>query len=238
MSDARRHRAAAVALVLVILAFAATGPARPFVNAAVATMFPGRATLQVAPGNVRVKAGSSLGINARLVNGNASSAQLEIGDGKWWRTLDMGTSADGRFQLRLDAVTAPQKYRVLAGSLASPTYAIEIVFPPRVARIDLEYAYPAETAVQPWTEEGSGDIYGPPGTQVRVHVHTDRPAATGQLALENGEKFPLTFENATELTVTLRVEGDNAYRIALAGPDGLTSSEDTNHLIRVIAARK
>jgi hypothetical protein len=53
------------------------------------------------------------------------------------------------------------------------------------------------------------------------------------VALEDGQEFPLTLENATELTVVLRVEGDNAYRIALAGPDGLTSSDDGSHVIRV-----
>jgi hypothetical protein len=238
MSEARRHRAAVVALVLVAIVSVSSGPARSTVNAALSTLFPGRATLQVAPGNVRVQSGSPLGINARMVNGGAASAQVEIGDGKRWRTLDMTTAADGRFQLRLDAVTIPLAYRVLAAGLTSPTYAIEVVFPPRVARIDLEYAYPAETGVRPWTEEDTGDIYGPPGTQVRVHVHTDRPAATGQLALEDGEKLPLSFEHATELTVVLRVQGDNVYRVALAGPDGLTSTDDSSHLIRVVGGRK
>src|ERR1700690_3783156 len=120
MSDARRYRAAAVALVLLALVFVSSGPARSTVNAALSTLFPGRATLQVAPGNVRVQAGSPLGINARLVNGGAASAQVELGDGKWWRTLDMTAAADGRFRLRLDSVTMPVKYRVLAGGLTSP----------------------------------------------------------------------------------------------------------------------
>jgi hypothetical protein len=101
-------------------------------------------------------------------------------------------------------------------------------------RIDLDYAYPAKTHVRPWTEEfTSGDIYGPPDTQVRVHVQTDKPVETGELTLENGVSFPMTLDRTTELTVVLRVEGDNSYRIALAGPDGLTSTDDSRHLIRV-----
>jgi hypothetical protein len=234
MSDARRSRAAAVALVLLILVFVSTGPARSGVNVALSALFPGRATLQVAPGNVRVKAGSPLAISARLVNGGAAGGQVEIGDGRWWRTLDMTTAPDGRFRLRLDSVTAPEKYRVLAGGLTSPTYAIEIAFPPRVTRIDLEYAYPADAHIRPWTEEfTSGDIYGPRDTQVRLHVYTDKPVDTGELMLENRATFPFTLDTATELTVVLRVEGDNAYRIALAGADGLTSTDDSSHLIRV-----
>ena len=123
---------------------------------------------------------------------------------------------------------------VLAGGLTSPTYAIEIAFPPRVTRIDLEYAYPADAHVRPWTEAfTTGDIYGPRDTQVRVHVYTDKPVDTGELMLENQATFPLTLDTATKLTVVLRVEGDNAYRIALAGTDGLTSTDDSSHLIRV-----
>jgi hypothetical protein len=183
---------------------------------------------------VRVKAGSPLAIIARLVNGGVGGAQVEIGDGRSWRTLDMTTAADGRYRLRLDAVTAPLTYRVLAGGLVSPTYEIGIAFPPRVTGIDLDYAYPAASGVRPWTEEDTdGDIYGPAGTEVRVRVHTDRAVATGQLALENSEAFPLTSSGATELTVVLRVEGDNSYRIALAGVDGLTSTDDSSHVIRV-----
>ena len=234
MSEARRHRAAAAALVLVALVFVFNGPARSTVNAALSTLFPGRATLQVAPGNVRVKAGSPLGINARLVNGGAGGAQVEIGDGKSWRTLDMTKAADGRFQLRLDSVTMPLKYRVLATGLASPTYAIDVVFPPRVARIDIEYGYLAGAGAGLRTETDTGDIYGPAGAHVRVHVHTDRPAATGQLTFEDGESFPLSLESPTELTVALLLRGDNAYRVALAGPDGLTSADDSSHVVRVI----
>jgi len=238
MNETRRARAAAIALVLVALAFFSGGPARSAFNSAVMRLFPGRATLQVAPGNVRVASGSALVINARLVSGEASSAQVEMGDGARWRTVDMTTAPDGRFRLRLDSVTTPAKYRVLAGGLTSPTYAIEIVLPPRVARIDLDYAYPPESRIRPWTEEGTGDIYGPPGTEVRVRVRTDRPAVTGELALAHGETFPLTLENANELTVMLRIEGDNSYRVALAGPDGLTSFDEASHVIRVLGRHK
>ena len=52
--------------VLAALAFFSSGSSRRIFDAAVLTVFPSRVTLQVAPGNVRIKTGSPLGINARL----------------------------------------------------------------------------------------------------------------------------------------------------------------------------
>ena len=37
--------------------------------------------------------------------------------------------------------------------------------------------------LEPRTEEDSGDIYAPPGTEIRLHIHTDRPARSGEMAL-------------------------------------------------------
>src|SRR4051794_20253900 len=96
-------RAATVGVVLASLAFLSTGRGRQLFDVAMQTVFPHRVTMQVAPGNVRVKAGSPLGINARLVGGGVQAgAQVEIGDGAHWRTIDMATDDDGRFRLRLD----------------------------------------------------------------------------------------------------------------------------------------
>ena len=72
---------------------------------------------------------------------------------------------------------SPFKYRAVAGTLTSPTYSIAVAQPPRVTRIDLEYTYPASLGLKPRSEPDGGDIYAPAGTDVRVRVHTDRPAA-------------------------------------------------------------
>ena len=72
---------------------------------------------------------------------------------------------------------------MLAGSAASPAFDVAVVRPPRVARIDVEYAYPQALGLAPRVEEDGGDIYGPQGTNVTVKVHTDGPVATGQMVL-------------------------------------------------------
>ena len=57
----------------------ARGPARQAVDAASLTLFPARVALEVTPGNARIKAGSPLAIEARLVGNRAPVvAQVQI----------------------------------------------------------------------------------------------------------------------------------------------------------------
>ena len=129
-------RASSVAIVLAILAFLSTRPAstlpvRRAFNAAVRVVSPSRITLQVTPGNARVEWGSPLFIQARLVGGTASeAAQVEWGEGTRWQTADMATGEDGEFDFRFDSVTAAFQYRILAGTLGSPTYSVSVASPP------------------------------------------------------------------------------------------------------------
>ena len=116
-------------------------------------LFPARVTLEVTPGNARIKAGTALAIRARLVGNRAPViAQLEIADGGQWRTASMSTEAPGTFRLTLDSVAASFKYRIVAGAVTSPTYEIVAAHPPRVARIDVDYAYPAGLGLKPRTD--------------------------------------------------------------------------------------
>jgi hypothetical protein len=231
-AQGRGFRALLVTLVLALFALASTGSTRRVFDSLVLAVFPSRPTIQVTPGNARVAAGSPLVISARLVGGGPPLAQVEIGEGDRWRTVDMTPASDSRFRHRLEAVNASFKYRVLAGAVTSPTYTIGVGYPPRVTRIDLEYTYPDELGLKPRAEQDGGNVSAPRGATVRVHVYADRPVAIGQLKLGDGERIPLALDKPTELSVVLRVEGDNSYRVVLAGPDGFASTSDVDYLIR------
>src|SRR5204863_7654370 len=123
----------------------------------------------------------------------------------------------------VSAVTAPFTSRGVAGSLTSPAYTITVAHAPRVTRIDVDYTYPAGLGLSPRTEQDSGDIYAPAGTDVRVRVFTDRPAATGSLSLGDGKTMALAADSATQLSGSVEVGDDNSYRIALAERDGMTN---------------
>src|SRR5436309_56766 len=231
-------QAAAAVAILVVLVLVAREPARQTLDAASLALFPSRVTLEVTPGSARIKVGTPLAIEARLVGNRAPIvAQVQIGEGDHWRASEMTTEAGGTFRLALESVTSGFNYRVVAGTVTSPTYAVTVARAPRVTRIDVDYTYPAALRLEPRTEEDSGDIYAPPGTDIRLRVHTDRPAASGQMALGDGRKIALTAEAPTLLATTLKVVDDNSYRVALADLDGFTNPGETEYFIRTLEDR-
>ncbi|MBI3492067.1 MAG: hypothetical protein HY047_09835 [Acidobacteria bacterium] len=231
-------QATAATLALAAVVFVARDPARQALDAASISLFPSRVALEVKPGNARITAGTTLAIHARLVGNRAPViAQVQVANGDGWRATDMAADKAGAFRLTLDAVHAPFKYRVVAGSLTSPTYEIAVAYPPRVTHIDVDYTYPAGLGLAPRTEQDSGDIYAPAGTDVRVHVFTDRAVVRGTMALGDGRQLILKADAPTEFSVSMKVVDDNSYRVALADRDGLSSSGETEYFIRTLADR-
>src|SRR5207247_502364 len=139
--------------------------------------------------------------------------------------------------LPLDPATASFTYRVAAGAVMSSRYDVTVARPLRVTRIDVDYTYPEGLKLKPRTEQDAGDIYAPCGTDVRVHVFTDRPAATGRMALGNGKSISFAAQGSAELVAALKVVEDNSYRVALADRDGLAGDGDTEYFIRTLADR-
>src|SRR5262249_19414903 len=197
-----------------------------------------RMTLAVSPGNARIKAGSALAISARLVGNEAPvAAQLQIANGDAWRSSVMSMESPGAFQQAIDSVAASFKYRVVAGAGAAPAYETTVTGPPRVTRIDVDYTYPAGLNLKPRTEHDSGDIYAPAGTDVRLHVVTDQPAANGRMTLASGQTVPMQLDKPNELSVSLKVADDDSYRVALADSEGVTNAGDTEYFIWTLEDR-
>ncbi len=231
-------RAGGAAVALAVAGWFAAAPARQALDAAVLLLFPGHLQLRVQPGDWRVASGAAMTIEAMLDGTRAPvDVRVEIDDGNRTRSLAMVRNEAGAFGLSFDAVTSPFTYRVLADRLASPTYSVRVARAPRVARVDLEYVYPASLGLKPRAEQDGGDIYAPAGTDVRLTIHADRPAATGWLVLADGTTRPLTVDSATLLSTALTIAADGSYRIALADREGLSSPGETEYFIRVLEDR-
>src|SRR5262245_26296264 len=231
-------QAVAAAAVLVVLVVSGRHTMRQAADALSLTLFPARVSLEVTPGNARVKAGSAVAIQARLVGNTAPvAAELQVANGDSWRAAPMSTEMPGAFRLLLENVSASFKYRVVAGAVVSPTFEVAVVRPPRVARIDVDYTYPSGLNLKPRTERDSGDIYAPAGTDVRVHVITDPPAATGQITLANGQPIDLRADAPNQMSGGLKVTDDTSYRVALADREGMSTAGDTEYFIRLLEDR-
>ena len=243
-------RAAAAVLLLAAIGFVGRDTARRSFDALSLALFPSRVALEVVPGNARIQAGFPLTIEARLLGNRApvvaqllraegaAAVAAASGDaGVAWRTTEMATNPSGAFTLGLGAVAASFKYRVVAGTVTSPLYEVTVVRAPHVVRIDLEHLYPPEAGLAPHIEEDGGDIYAPAGTDVRLLIHTDREAATGQMALGGGKTIALTPREHNVLTGTLKILEDDSYRIALSDGEGLKNPGETEYFIRTLEDR-
>ena len=233
-------QAAAAMLAFVGVAFFGRHTLKESFDAASLTLFPSRVVLDVTPGDARVEAGSTLNVQAHLVGNQAPVvAQLlrSEGDGdNDWHAVEMTGGDDGRFALALNRVATSFRYRVVAGAASSKTFNVAVVRAPRVSRIDVEYTYPKELGLAARTEEDGGDIYAPAGTQVRIAVHTDLPAATGRMVLAGDQTIALTGSGRV-LTGALQITEDSSYRVTLADTEGLSSRGDTEYFIRTLEDR-
>jgi hypothetical protein len=219
-------KAGAAGVTLAVLAIMAREPARQSLDAASLALFPERIRLEVLPGDTRLVQGAPLTIQARLAGNRAPvGARVEISEGDRVRTAGMLAGSGGEFRLPMSQVVSDFQYRVLAGSIASRMYRVTVARPPHVVRIDADYAFPVSLGLPHRTETDGGDVYAPAGTDVTLHVFTDRPIAAGQLSLASGQSIPLTARADAQLTATLKVLEDGSYRVALRDRDGLTDQQ-------------
>jgi hypothetical protein len=228
--------AAATAVLAVGVAFFTPALSRA-TGVASAYLFPARLTVEVTPGATKVRAGQPLTITARVTGANeAVVPTVAIAVGKEVRSLRMTPAADGTFALTVDKVSAPFSYSVSAAATRSGDFTVTVIRPPRVERIDVRYDFPRGLGLEPRTDEDSGDIYGPAGTQVSLAVTADKPIAAAALLLADGTRVPLTVADQA-LSGGLTIEDDGSYRIALTDADGLESPGDTEYFIRTMDDR-
>ena len=100
----------------------------------------------------------------------------------------------------------------------------------RVERVDVEYAYPAHTRLEPRVDRGGGDVFAPEGTTVTITVHTDALVRDGALTFASGPALALAPVAPTSLAATFDVVDDDTYRVALAG----ARPTDPEYVVRAI----
>ncbi|HUU34041.1 MAG TPA: hypothetical protein VMW48_08240, partial [Vicinamibacterales bacterium] len=231
----RTALAAAAALLLAVVFF--IGPMTDAARVAAAYVVPSRFQLSVLPGDVRVRAGGSVTIVARVRGGAAAlTPDVLAGDGPDAPAIAMTAGEDGAFTVTLPEVSASFRYRVRAGALRSADYTVTVVQPATVERIDLDYAYPPALKLDPRREDDGGDIYAPAGTTVRLTVTADRPVKASALVLADGTRVPLGVAGSVA-SGGLTVSADGSYRVALIDDDGVETADDTEYFIRTLLDR-
>lgn len=202
-----------------------------------AYLFPKRYAIEVTPGSVKVQAGQPLTVVARIpgIDGGLVP-DLTVGTGEAARSVRMAPGATaGEFTFTLNNIETSFPYLVSMAAAQSAQFAVEVIRPVRVSRVDVRYEYPKGVGLPPQTEEDTGDIYAPAGTTAHLTITTDKPVQQGQLKLSDGTAVALG-GRATTLSAALTVAKDGSYRIALNDLDGL-ASEGTEYFIRMLNDR-
>lgn len=224
---------AVLAAVLAVLA-PATGRASRIVAG---HLFPARFELHVLPGSAKIRAGTSFTVTARVAGAaGAIVPTLMVGAGDAARAVPMSRGPGEDFIATLESVDGSFPYSVIAAATRSEEYVVDVVHPPKVERIDLQFEYPAAAKLPGRTERDGGDIYGPAGTRVRVSVTADKPLARGHLVLADGTKVSLD-GSAETVNAALTIRDDSSYRIALTDLDGLEGGGDVEYFIRTLLDR-
>ena len=231
----------ATGIALAVVLGVAADPARRAVGAAWLYAFPDSVRLEVSPGDERIMAGQPLRIRAEVFGVADASGrtqallQVEADDG--WQDVEMVPVGEG-FQFEFASVGDSFRYRVAAASARSEIYDVVAMFLPGVARIDVEYDYPAFTGLERRVEVDGGDIYAPAGTAVTLTVHADKPVEAGAMVLGGGSRVPLApRDDEVTLTARFEVTSDDAYRLELSDHDGLSNPGEVQYFIRAIDDR-
>jgi hypothetical protein len=240
------YLAAAAVVLLAALALASRGTGRQAYDALSLALFPSRITLDVTPGNARVRAGTPVTIEARLIGNSApvaayvqqaDSESADTLDPEQWPSVEMTSGSESRFVLPLDAVRTSFRYRVVAGGASSQVFEIQVVSPPRVNRIEVEYTYARALRLPSRIERDGGDIYAPAGTGIQVRVHADQDLSNGAMRLAGGGAVALTPQSERVLAGSFTLAKDDSYRIALESRDGLANPGETEYFIRALEDR-
>ena len=229
-------RAAAATVALLVLGVFSIGPAGRAARVFALYLFPESLVVDVAPGDVKLRAGESLKIVVRLAGGVPGLVPvLRTSEDAGVRETRMEADGSG-FALAFDNVDEGFRYAVSAAGTTTRDYSVTVIRPPRVEQINLRYEYPKAFGMEPRQEEDGGDIYGPAGTRVHIAVHADKPVTDGALTLGDGKRIPLSGRGDV-LEGELTISADGSYRIALADADGLNNPGETEYFIRTLEDR-
>ncbi len=197
--------------------------------------------LEVAPGDATVLRGTPLTIRVRATGRTPGQVAVALlpdappGD-QPTRLLAARPAAESLFSLGPFPAERSFRYRVQAGSVASPVYRLAVEEPPEVGRIVATYHYPAYLALQDRTVEG-GTIEAYRGTEVHLALTANKPVARGRLLFDDGSAQPLEVDGqgtGTALAGTFVVTGEGGYRAVLTDRAGFETPEPIRYEIRVV----
>ncbi|MEP6690000.1 MAG: DUF4175 family protein, partial [Gemmatimonadaceae bacterium] len=242
--DLYRASGSLAAIALVVAAVIALGPSflrdgarallSPFQTAEAAVAY----TISVSPGNASLARGADLQINARLNGFDAEQVELSVrrGTSTAWERVPMAVRPkSNEYAARLFDLDSAAEYYVEGSGVRSPVYKVTVADLPYAKKLDLEYRYPAYTALPSETVEDGGDIAALKGTVVVIHVTPTMPTSGGRILVEGAQPAALAPDASGRLTGSIRVMKPGFYKIELLAADGQMVPASLDYNIDVLA---
>ncbi len=181
--------------------------------------------IDVLPGDTLVPRGADLRVNAQLLGFDAEEVTVAVKrgggeDGEWERWAMAVGSETGAYEIFIFELNEATDYSVEASGVRSRVFHIEVADLPYVARVDLEYRFPAYTGLRPQIQEDRGDIAALRGTRVTLAITPTMRVTRGMIVIDGGDSIALDLREDGNLSGTLTVEREGLYRILLEGFDG------------------
>ena len=193
--------------------------------------------IEVRPGNANVPRGSDQSVSARLVGFKSKDATLMMrtSPGASFERVPLVPTSDPiAFEGMLFHLDKATEYYVESNGVNSPTFSMSVLDLPTVKELELEYHFPAYTALPPRKVETGGDVAALKGTEVRVRVVPTMATPGGSILLNDSASSALTTQADGSLTGSFKIERQGFYKIGLTGPHGEKVDASPQYTIDVL----
>jgi len=146
------------------------------------------------------------------------------------------------FRAEVREVKTGLEYQARVGDSASRFYRVEVVEPPAVTGIEIEYVYPAYTGEEPKTvKDSDGTVRAVAGTEFGMRVSSSRGLEKAFLRLDEQEEAPLSPEPGgkwARLAKRMKIERDRSYTIHLKDESGFENRDPVQRHIKAVPDAK
>ncbi len=185
-------------------------------------------TLDVTPGSLIVDEGQSVAIavalRGRMPREVVLQTRTEGQSARGWTSDPLKEKARGVRETRLEKVTHPLRYRIVAGSTKTPEYEIRVRYPLAIRSFNVDLNPPPYTRVKPSTVKG-GDLQAIAGSSARFRIVFDASPAAASLVLTEPAASTSDKEAPKPQRIPLKDEG-SAFTAELALKKGLVYQID------------
>ena len=213
-SSVRRHSALLAAIAAITALVIAYGPAylRHGLSALLVISRSAEASspysIEVTPGNTKVPRGADQTVKAKLVGFTAADVSVMMRTAPnvpFDRVPLIAAAEPGTFEGMLFHLEKETEYFVESNGVRSQAYKLSVVNLPTVQDLEVEYRFPAYTAMPPRKAEG-GDVAAIRGTEVVLRVVPTMTTPDGRIILSEGAAQPLVRQGDGSLIGSFKID--------------------------------